>query len=500
MISTKSIKMYCLEEKRIIYKKKIPVKGSNAKNNRLIVATNDSLLLFTVTPTELLEQRTLNYQTALNIFGRIYGFENKPTKIDKKSLLLRNMHMPVFKIKNEHVNSILPKKSTSKLKVSNKFFIFNNNIKVIRRRSITVTYKGGKLSIYKHNKKVKSFFDNVRQIILLKNLIVFTTKECINLYDFKVWKKVSLRNASIFQIRSGILVFTRNKIYLFDQIRNSNKFLLGICERACVVYRNENVHDIIHLLEFTKNYKELLEISSHYRFRSHSFVESYLKLLIHGSELDSTIIIPMNNLFKTYKFTLFYETALLAQQHNRILFAQYLIAREQNIYKKVHFLIKYKDNNFLSKLITEETNHIFLHHLFSSMRLYLSKNDILSAIRNEDSYLKYKNYIKHFESEYLEFLEDCSRYDELFYFKLERNMIDPRIPLKKAFNARIINILSKFYSLKNYISKHYNYDVGTVDQAITFLLSNNDKKNAFSLKYLSVMCKEKFDYLRNTIT
>lgn len=500
IISSKSIKMYSLTEGRIIYKKKILVKGTNVKNNRLVVATDDSFLVFVVNAMELLEQRTASYKTVLNIFGQIHSLEARPTKMDRRSLVLRKMHMPVFKVKNEHTNSIMPNKSTNELKVPNKQFVFSDSTVVIRRRSVTITYKSSKLAIYKQGKKVKSFVDNIRQIVVLKNLIVFTTKECISVYDFKVLKKIPIRNASIYGIRSGALVVTHNKIYLLDQLYDYNSALLRICKSACLVYRNETVHNIIDTLQFTKNYNELLEICSCYRFRPHSFVESYLKLLICGGELDSAIIVPMKNIFETYKFTSFYEMALIAQQHNRVLFAQYLIRREQNIYKKVHFLIRYKDNNFLSKVVSEETNHMFLRYLFSSMRLNLSKNDILSIVREDNSYQKYKNYIKHFEDEYLEFLMKSSRYDELFHFKLERNMIDPHIPLKKAFDTKIVSILGKFYFLKNYISKYYDYDVGTVDHAIMFLLSNNDKKNAFSLKYASVMCKEKFDYLKNSIS
>lgn len=498
-ITRESVKMFNIKERSVVYEAVHIIKGSNRKNNMLVLAIETEFVIFDVLARRLRKKKIVSYLKALSIFGCIYPVDYKPKVVTEEMLMLKKLRMPIFKIKNENINTIIPENMRNEHRNVGRKLVFCKKSLIVKNRSVIATYRNSKLVIRKNKEKKKTVFEVIRSIVLLRGLLVFTTRDRLFVYDFKKLNKVNVKNAFLYKIRSGVFVINEQKIILIEKMQTKNKFVSTTCQKSGILYRNEKIHTIINMLRITKNYEEILQICAFHRLRMSTMVDEYLKLLICSGETDVDLISKAKKILERYKYSFFYEIAVYARKYNRILFAQFLISRERNYLKKVDFIVKYKDNNFLSETIKKEHNHIFLHHLFSRLRSTYSTNDILSAIRDEDSLQKYKNYVKHFDIEYLEFMKKMHRTDELYYYNLEHGILDSNIHVKNKFNTKIADVFRTFYRIKSYISTHYNCNVCTIDQAIAFLLDNNDNREAFALKYASIMCKEKFNHLKRLV-
>lgn len=500
LIEKKGVKLYNLSQNGFIHQIKKKIIGTNMNKNRILIVTENNFHIYSIINHKFEKIETINYTRAINLFQCIYFFKYKPKKLSETNLIVKKLNIRTFKVKNEirnllffnnNLQNINPSSEKNQKNIKTTFFY--------SCRSISAIFKNGKLSIFKKNKKIKNITANIKFLEITKYQIYFTSKSYLYIYDFKKLKKNKLKVIFMKKISTGILIVSKKDIF-FLQIHNIKKNqMYHICKKINILYQNESIAKILRILKFTKNHEESIELAKIFKISIYDYFDNYFEYLLRSNVHDDSIIGIMKNLLIKYTISKFHGLAFQAYHHNRISLSQYLIVQEMNYDKKLKFLLQYKDNVFITKFISNEIDYNFLHLFFSKMKIIYSANDIQIITRDKVAFKKYKNYIKYFKEEYIEFLEKNNNNEDFIHENLLKSNIDLSLSSKKLFDMKIFQILVKFYTIKKYIFERYEYDATTIDAAIKFLLAKNDKKNVVFLRHNSIMCKEKFEYLKNSL-
>lgn len=478
--------------------RKLKLIGSNVKNSRILAVTTSNYKILEIKNDKFCEIEQCSLFRAINIFGHVDSFVFKPKIFTPSEILLKKLKIKTFPIENGIKNEMI--QIDDKNQNSRKSTISRHKTSYyIKNRSLSAKYQNGTLSISQNSKKIFYFHANINFIKISKKIVVFTTDRKLFVYKNQTLKKYAINVLFLGVTKNGFIIITEKKVRFLhskDLIEYKHS---KIFSKVGILYLGEKLADILPILQFCNEEKAIIHLLKKYKMCIYKHIEMYFKNLCIGNYSDSYIIECLRKMCKKYKITQFYEFALLARLNDRIELSQFLIMKEKNFTNKKRFFIRFKDNTSVMRFILEEENHLLLYSFFNDMGKYYTREDILTITKNENVFRKYKNYIKNFQDEFFIFIKNSNRTDDVLHVNLLNSSVDLSIPVKKEFNTKIIQILSKFYFLKEFISENYNCDILTVDSAIKFLLKKNDKKNAFFLKYTSVMCKEKFNHLKKSL-
>lgn len=496
------VQIFDYKKEKVTDRIHIAVLGHSVKNDKFLILTSDGCHIFGIEQNKFVAIETCSFSRASNKFNFIESLiSTKRSKNDSDLYLIDGLKVKNHKVKNE-VRNQLVEIERMKPKEDSVRSLLKTNTHMIKDRSIKGKYSGDQLELVQGQKTFTFRKYNLRSIRIKGKLILYTV-------DSRLWlivrpdhiKKLHYDVLYLEIFKDGAFIIALEGIFWmrFDK-KSRNETTRFLLENGIFRF-SDRIEDIVSILEDFHDKKIILKLFKINRMNVQKYFEKYFNELCTGNLGNKEIIDELNSLLNEHKISHFYDLAIMAQSVNRASVANFLITREKNFMKKMNFYLRIGDQNGIVTSVIEQDNILLVNNFFVEMHKKFSIDEIINVTRDEKVFVKYKNFLKHFKEKYLVFLNKCSEYQDIIYDNLLKSSVDLTKLPQKEFDVKMLQILYKFYFLRNAIfNDHENQDITTVDSAVKLLLENNDKKNAFLLKYSSVMSKEKFKHLQETLS
>ncbi|EPR78356.1 hypothetical protein SLOPH_1189 [Spraguea lophii 42_110] len=466
------------------------IRGCVVKGGKVLLIFNKHTYIIFDSTFENSKHITL--KQAMNTFHNLEKFEKKYynrkqywNEKYKISNIISNVSVAKFKGKNkgEKFLSLKVKQSLKDRKIFRRY----NTIVIVNKKQCLIV----------KNKIAKRINREVNQVVIRKDGVFYTTNSKTYFYNFKKKYLIMPQKGFISAIKSGCILFFPNSVYIYDEITCKNRFLHKKFTDAGIAYRNESVLKSLDIFSFSENYYAAALVAKKYGICYKKYVMKYVIQKLESIDLDSNISKTILDFIANFRHKNYYGMACEAQKYQRIHLSQKLIEREQCIRKKTKFILEQCDKNFISTILRDSKNSIFKEYFFGEMKKRMRFGDILSCIRYPETYNEYKNFLKLYDVAYNNFLRIEHLTDEIFNNKIKKGILDYSLILDNKFNQRIAYFFKKLKAFKEKLGITKFKETETVDSTMFYLLRTKDYKNAFVLKYISMMSRQKFEFLKN---